>query len=232
MSLEFDDLLLQTIEDQDLTRKEKQLLKQLLDEQQPDPARLTQYRQQAFATARAALKEMGAQKVLDWLEEVVKVLQNHQQAAAVPAPVADACFSPGDNCPQRIAQLIASTKRKLEICVFTITDDRISRPILEAHRRGVAVRIITDNEKLNEPGSDIENLGQVGIPIRVDRTQYHMHHEFALFDDAQVLTGSYNWTRGAAQNNLENFVVSNDAGLLRQFAQVFEKLWKDLEPFR
>jgi len=56
-----------------------------------------------------------------------------------------------------------------------------------------------------------------------------MHHKFALFDGRLLLTGSYNWTRGAADDNHENFVVTDDPHLLRAYAQAFEDLWHQFE---
>jgi phosphatidylserine/phosphatidylglycerophosphate/cardiolipin synthase-like enzyme len=53
-----------------------------------------------------------------------------------------------------------------------------------------------------------------------------MHHKFALFDDDLLLTGSYNWTRGAADSNEENLILSNDRRLLASFRDEFERLWK------
>jgi cardiolipin hydrolase len=122
----------------------------------------------------------------------------------------------------------SSGRHKVDICVFTITDNRISSAISDAHRRGVRVRIITDNDKVHDAGSDIQELASAGIPIKVDRTQYHMHHKFALFDGNRLLTGSYNWTRGAAEYNEENFVVTSNPDLVNPFNQVFEQLWQDL----
>lgn len=109
---------------------------------------------------------------------------------------------------------------------ITITDDRITGAILEAHRRGIAIRILTDNEKAFDPGSDITRLEHAGVPIRVDRTPYHMHHKFAIIDNELLLNGSYNWTRGAAENNEENFIITDDKRLLGPFRELFERLWK------
>ena len=41
-------------------------------------------------------------------------------------------------------------------------------------------------------------LAELGVAVRIDRSEHHMHHKFALFDDAILATGSYNWTRSAA----------------------------------
>ena len=112
--------------------------------------------------------------------------------------------------------------------VFTITDDRISGALAAAHQRGVKVRIVTDDEKAQDLGSDIQTLHRAGIPVVTDQGADHMHHKFAIFDARQLLTGSFNWTRSASERNLENFVVTNDAGLLRSFQKEFERLWTDL----
>jgi phosphatidylserine/phosphatidylglycerophosphate/cardiolipin synthase-like enzyme len=140
----------------------------------------------------------------------------------------DVHFSPGDECLFAICRHIELTEKTLDACVFTITDDRIATRLLEAHRRGVRVRIITDNDKAHDDGSDVHRLARAGIEVRVDETPFHMHHKFALFDERKVLTGSYNWTRGAARDNQENVVTSDDARLLRPFGREFAKIWEKL----
>jgi phosphatidylserine/phosphatidylglycerophosphate/cardiolipin synthase-like enzyme len=144
--------------------------------------------------------------------------------------VAETHFSPGDACRLRIAQLFDRAKRSADVCVFTITDDRISGPILAAHSRGVAVRIITDDEKAGDEGSDVGRFRNSGIPVlgRADLTGAHMHHKFALFDGELLVCGSYNWTRGAAADNNENIIVTNDSRLVGPFAREFERLWERL----
>src|SRR5262249_17420527 len=104
--------------------------------------------------------------------------------------------------------------------------------ILAAHRRGVKLRIITDDEKMQDLGSDIETFQKAGILVCTDRSEYHMHHKFALFDGSLVLTGSFNWTRGAADFNQENLIVSSDPRLVKAFAQTFEGLWKEFSGTR
>jgi phosphatidylserine/phosphatidylglycerophosphate/cardiolipin synthase-like enzyme len=101
-----------------------------------------------------------------------------------------------------------------------------------AKRRGIAVRVITDNEKAYDTGSDVLQLANAGIPVLVDDSPYFMHHKFAIFDGEVVLTGSYNWTRGAADNNEENLILSNDRRLLSAFKGEFERLWVRFAAYR
>jgi len=90
---------------------------------------------------------------------------------------------------------------------------------------------VTDNDSIIlaafvfDAGSDIELLQKAGINIRMDCSAQHMHHKFAVIDDERLLTGSYNWTRSAADYNYENLMVTNDVGLVKPFAEEFDRLW-------
>ncbi len=220
-------LLKQSLEDLLLSRGERQVLRQVLEELAPAPNQIAQLRHLIFETARAKVEQRDAGLVLDWLEELMKLLQN-QGAADTELLSPESHFSPSEGCPQRIIQLLSAARTDLDICVFTITDDRLAESILEAHARGVAVRIITDNEKAFDQGSDVERLQAAGVQLKVDQTPFHMHHKFALVDRQLLLTGSYNWTRGAARDNLENFIITSERRLVEPFLEVFERLWRTL----
>jgi cardiolipin hydrolase len=97
-----------------------------------------------------------------------------------------------------------------------------------AHQRGVVVRIITDNDKQYDLGSDIERLRGAGVALKVDESEHHMHHKFAVLDGASLLNGSYNWTRSAATFNEENLIVTSDAALVATFSRQFREMWQQL----
>ena len=139
--------------------------------------------------------------------------------------MAQAHFSPGEDCLLAIRGLLARARQTADVCVFTITDDRLAEALFDAQCRDVAVRIITDDSKADDPGSDVDRLGRAGIPVRVDRSPYHMHHKFLILDGATLLTGSYNWTRGAASDNEENRIVTDDPRLVSPFVATFDRLW-------
>ncbi|RUL89011.1 phospholipase D-like domain-containing protein [Tautonia sociabilis] len=221
-----DDLLSQTLSDFRFSRGERTLIDKVLDAQGADPGELALWRNRAFALARQAMAEGAGVEVIDWLEEVEKLLAHRGAESRAAAPESAAYFTPGDSGPRAIAWLFDRCRSTAEICVFTITDDRITAAILGAHRRGVSLRLITDDEKAHDTGSDIDRLRRAGVPTRTDRDPNHMHHKFAVFDRSTVLTGSYNWTRGAAEHNFENFITSGEPGLVAAFVREFERLWK------
>ena len=59
-------------------------------------------------------------------------------------------FSPGDDCMNDIIEQIQSAAKFLDICVFTISDNRISDELIKAYNNGIEIRIISDNEKMND----------------------------------------------------------------------------------
>ena len=227
---EIDDWLARSLDDRRFSRSERQALSEFAACLGSSLDRET-IRRNAFEVARAALGQPDDLPILVWLEEVNRALREVGTNANRPA-VAEAFFSPGEDCPRAIIRLLANASVTADICVFTITDDRVSDAMLDAHHRAVAVRIITDDAKAEDEGSDVERFERSGIPTRVDRSPFHMHHKFAILDGETLLTGSYNWTRGAARDNEENLIVTSEPRLLAPFRETFERLWTKLDPSR
>ena len=221
------EILQQTLDDHRLTRSERRALRDTLTDFIKDQASQVKCHQTAFELARNTIDQVNSSAVLEWLEDVSQVIR---QAAAPAEPSTDAevVFSPGDHCWQRIASLLKSSRHSVDICVFTITDDRITSAILDAHGRKVVVRVITDNEKAFDKGSDIERLARAGVDVCVDQTEHHMHHKFALIDGNTAITGSYNWTRSAASDNFENVLVTDDPNIVKPYQREFNRLWRTL----
>jgi phosphatidylserine/phosphatidylglycerophosphate/cardiolipin synthase-like enzyme len=220
-------------------------------------------RHAAFEVARQAIADPASAEVVEWLEDVMKVIaplasggreapvlevgppsrggrdcgegEQHEMgssAARLAAPIrqeqGQAFFSPGEACLQQIVHRFHACRRTADVCVYTITDDRISRSILDAHRRRVAVRLITDAEKQYDLGSDIQRFREAGIAVKFGELLGeggHMHHKFAVFDAERLVCGSYNWTRGAANINFEDLIDTGDAELVAAFSAEFARLW-------
>lgn len=222
---QIDDLLKRTLSDSRVSRGEKKILTAMVKEQQGDAQKLGFLQHRAFELARQELISPDAIQVLEWLEDVIKAFK---EPAPLELPDADAYFSPGEDCLQQIKSLFRTVRKKVDVCVFTITDNRIVEEMLQAHLRKVTIRIITDDDKSLDRGSDIGRLEGLGVPVRRDRSRHHMHHKYAIFDDSRVLTGSYNWTRSAAEFNEENIIVSDDSRLQGLFSQHFKQLWDEV----
>ena len=230
---ELESLFEKTLADRRLSRGERRALGAILADLDPDPEERAAYLGRAFAAASEALSRHADRRVLDWLLALTKTIALPPgRRPGLPAAVAEAVFEPRQDCAGRLRSLIARSVASLDLCLFTLTDDRLARAVLGAHRRGLAVRLVTDDEKSLDPGSDVLRLRREGVAVRYDGSPDHMHHKFAVFDRRLVVTGSYNWTRSAAEKNHENIVVSDDERLVRPFCDEFDRLWDLFAPGR
>lgn len=219
--------LAQTLEDGVLSRNEQRDFKKIIAEIQDQPQALAFVRNSAYKLAKSMIEESPAQ-TLDWLQRIDKQIDNARRslenAASNQTPKHEMAFSPGEECLLLLIQSMQSAKKAIDICVFTVTDDRLTEVILSRHRAGVRVRVITDDEKQFDSGSDIRRLSERGVPVKVDPYPNHMHHKFAIFDDNVLATGSYNWTRGATKNH-ENLLILRDTDIAQPYLRTFESLW-------
>lgn len=217
--------LLDTLTDFKLSHSEALELREMLPQLRDDERSFV--RNKAFALMREQVKEGGDHAVagLIWLEKIIKTIDNFRQSSVT--LVNSAHFSPGDDCRRKLLDLCQSAQQMLDISVFTIADDRLCAAICAAHVRGVSVRIITDDDKSLDMGSDIEHMIAQGIPVRMDSEPHHMHHKFALIDGHTLVNGSFNWTRTASEKNQENILVTNEPGLVAAYQQEFEDLWQE-----
>ncbi len=225
-----DQLLKSSLQDGKLSRSEKKVLRSVLALDAEESHERDWIRNRAFQKVQASLIGPDAKKSVEWLEDVMGLLVSAERPGRQRSAedIAEVHFSPGNECRHRIQELLRTARSNVDICVFTITDDRITDSIIDAHDRGVRVRVISDNDKAHDPGSDLGRLERLDVPVAFDQTPDHMHHKFAIFDSKLVVSGSYNWTRSAADRNEENIVVNGDMRLVDAFQRRFDELWKEL----
>jgi phosphatidylserine/phosphatidylglycerophosphate/cardiolipin synthase-like enzyme len=134
--------------------------------------------------------------------------------------------------------MLASAASSLDVAIFSISDDRLEKALRDAHRRGVAVRVISDDDTALNSGSKLFALAREGIATAVDSAidvrasggkvealPRHMHHKFAIVDGRLLLTGSYNWTYSAASVNCENALATDDMLFVERYAAEFTRMW-------
>lgn len=227
-----DEVLAESLADGRLSRGERTALRDWIEQNLAREEQRGALRRRAFEMVEerlvGAVPPEEARGWLAWLEDVVRL-----SIAEAPRPTRlEVLDSPGDRVWRRIVGLASDSQSTIDVCVFTITHDPITKALVDAHRRGVHVRVLSDGEKSIEPGSDVRQLVQAGLDVRVDRCEHHMHHKFATFDGRVVVTGSYNWTRAAAESNQDNVLVTDDARAIGPYQAIFEKCWADGAPFR
>ena len=145
-------------------------------------------------------------------------------------------FSPVDKPTKRLLELIKTSKKRIYAAVYMITDKTIADALIDAKiNRGVDVQIITDKITYESSYGKGKRLLEQGIPLFIylnpsaKKNSFFpngpiMHHKFALFDDAILWTGSFNWTASANRSNQENVLITDDVDVYARFQSRFEEL--------
>lgn len=137
----------------------------------PDPAGIKWLRVTAMKAAVGGLKGDAAADAALVQSKLSGMIGAIHSTMLEPLPgYRDALFFPSEANKQRMVKLISLAKVSCDVCVFTITDDSIRDALLAAHRRGVAVRVISDDEQTECKGSDIFTLAEAGVPTVLDDT--------------------------------------------------------------
>jgi mitochondrial cardiolipin hydrolase len=221
-------ILKQSLEDDFLSKPERKSLSQALENLSIDANQITLLRSKVFELSNEKITDKNYRFILEWIKDATNVLSYYPQ---VKSKSGDSYFSPGDDCRNAIVQYLNNAKKQLKICVFTISDDTITEAIIRAHKRGVGVMVLTDNDKSFDLGSDIEQISKAGIAVKMDQTSNHMHHKFMIVDNDAVVTGSYNWTRSAARFNHENVVIMKEEAIVKSFITEFDTLWSVMSDY-
>src|ERR1051326_468287 len=137
-------------------------------------------------------------------------------------------FTSQDNVESKIVELINQSHFTIHMALFRFTSRPLAQALKSAQNRGVRIRIVLDgHEGSARPPGEVRRLEGKNDGHGV------MHHKFALFDEAQAVTGSFNWTPSAEYKNYENALLTDDPKVTRAYKKEFETLWaraKDVPP--
>ncbi len=127
----------------------------------------------------------------------------------------------------RVVDAIGRVRNTLDIAAFELDEKEITKAILEAHKGGVKVRIVADDDNgLDNPESTIPQLVAAGIPVVTDGRSALMHHKFIILDGKTVWTGSWNYTESSTFNNNENAIVFDSPQIAALYEAEFNKMFE------
>lgn len=168
-------------------------------------------------------------------QELVRV----QSEQPNPSPTCHAYFSPDDNLESLLCSYIDQEQEAIDIAIFSFTNKRIARALIDAYNRGIKIRIITDPSSLQDRFNKCTLLQENHIPIFVYDLHYKgkasntlsnlMHNKFAIFKKNNgkipcVWTGSFNFTKSASLSNQENILVIQEQPTVQKYIMQFDRL--------
>ena len=130
-----------------------------------------------------------------------------------------------------LVEAINKTRDSLDIAAFELNSEPIYQAILEAHDRGVAVRIVTDDDHgLHDEVNDaLRNLRAAGVPLVDDGRSGLMHNKFMIMDGRRVWTGSWNYTVNGTYRNNNNALVIDSLSAAAAFQAEFDEMYDRAE---
>ncbi len=131
---------------------------------------------------------------------------------------------------EKLIQRIDQAKTSIHIASFETDMVDIANALIRAHKRGVDVRWITDDEFGTEadekPGhGQLGLMEKAGIEIIDDQRGGLMHNKFWIFDGETVWTGSTNITISGMFEQDNNLIVIESKDLAAIYEQQFEEMW-------
>jgi phosphatidylserine/phosphatidylglycerophosphate/cardiolipin synthase-like enzyme len=159
---------------------------------------------------------------------------------AVCAPCAFAadisiCFTPEygitPSCTQDVVDALNGARKSVLVQAYGFTSAPIAKALVDAHRRGVEVKVILDRSNRTAHYSAATFLDHAGIFVWIDAKHAIAHNKIMVIDGNTILTGSFNFTKAAEQQNAENLVTIRDAALAGQYTANWQKHLEHSEPY-
>jgi phosphatidylserine/phosphatidylglycerophosphate/cardiolipin synthase-like enzyme len=127
-----------------------------------------------------------------------------------------------------LVKAIDEAKTSIDAALFELNSPAVTEALVKALGRGVAVRIVFDDEHaLEDPDSTAQSVMDAGAEIRSDARSALMHHKFFIIDGQSVWTGSMNITRNDIYNNNNNAIFIRSAKLAANYQAFFDEMFKD-----
>lgn len=182
-----------------------------------------------------------------WADFIIRAYGTTNAPAGISLLVDDAVMQPVGSVPEsisiwfvqdslaaRLIDFFRGARRSLDYCCYNSSRPDVNAALIEVHSRGVALRVITDNARLQNQW--VMDLRAAGVPVWSDsigpNSAAYMHNKFAIRDAADADTSDdIVWL--ATYNPNVNEVHADCAlelpgpALARLFQLEFNQMWGD-----
>lgn len=125
-----------------------------------------------------------------------------------------------------LAQAINQARLSVDVAVYDLDLLSINKALINAQRRGVVVRVVTESDNLDSPETQIPAIQEAGIEVIADRRESLMHHKFTVIDRMEVWTGSMNYTASDGYHNDNNLIRIRSTELAEIYTKEFNKMFE------
>jgi phosphatidylserine/phosphatidylglycerophosphate/cardiolipin synthase-like enzyme len=127
-------------------------------------------------------------------------------------------------CTDSIVNEINGAKKSIHVQAYILNSQPIIEALRQAQAKGAKVEIIHDYNSLTN------NLINSKLPFKLDRAHQNAHDKVIIIDNNTVITGSFNFTQSAENQNSENLLIIRDRGIVKQYIKHWEEHAKHSSP--
>jgi phosphatidylserine/phosphatidylglycerophosphate/cardiolipin synthase-like enzyme len=135
-------------------------------------------------------------------------------------------YAPVENLERLDVALLQSAHSKIDLTAFSLTDRPVIDALVEAHRRGVVVRIVLDPSERHA----LDRLTEVSDGIRMKPPGPYMHLKSYSIDGLVLRSGSANLTASGLKQQDNDIIVIREPAAARAFDARFEQIWSAAKP--
>jgi phosphatidylserine/phosphatidylglycerophosphate/cardiolipin synthase-like enzyme len=140
-------------------------------------------------------------------------------------------FSPEDHIAEQILSAIQNAHESIYFLAYAFTADDLGEALRQRAAEGLQVAGVMDDEQIDSnQGTEYDAFMQAGMDVRRDGNKGQMHHKVIIIDRSIVITGSYNFTASAEEDNDENVVIIYDPEVASQYVEEFQIVYEQAHP--
>ncbi|MGR3973094.1 MAG: phospholipase D-like domain-containing protein [Candidatus Rhabdochlamydia sp.] len=128
---------------------------------------------------------------------------------------------------KKIEAYIQEASESITVAMFTLTQKNLIQAIIDAHLRGVEVKVALDRYTAQGASKQgVKALIAHGVPIYLSLGRPLLHHKWAYIDHHTLILGSTNWTQSAFEKNddILLFLEGLTPALQKQMNQITQAL--------
>jgi hypothetical protein len=145
-------------------------------------------------------------------------------------------FPPSQDFGKRSVGRYNAEDVQIDAHMFRITDRRHTDALIAAMRRGVRVRLYTEQDEYRNPKRywhswNVDRLFTAGAAIRHRRHAGINHQKsVVLHGQRMVIVGSSNWTSASATSQIEHNYFTTKSWIFNWFHDQFQRKWNNTGP--
>jgi phosphatidylserine/phosphatidylglycerophosphate/cardiolipin synthase-like enzyme len=123
-----------------------------------------------------------------------------------------------------LAAAINKARLSVDMAIYSLNLWSIRDALIHAHQRGTVVRLVMESDNMDN--REIQQIQDAGIQIVGDQRVGLMHNKFVVIDQAEVWTGSMNFTTSGTYQDNNNLICIRSTQVAQDYTNEFNEMFE------